>query len=131
MFLPFLDVLGNLSVLLIQTVFSFFSFEHVHVSRKRVVISLLMQLIFFEAPEFLLKPVLVFFGRLSVKIFDECSLGLVELFGSLFGLPVKLSHIELHLFSLFFDLLTLEFFLLEGFESDKLGDGGKFGIDKL
>jgi hypothetical protein len=28
-------------------------------------------------------------------------------------------------------LLTLEFFLLEGFESNKLGDGGKFGIDKL
>jgi hypothetical protein len=120
-----------LSVLLIQTIFSFFSFEHVHVSRKRVVISLLMQLLFFKAPEFLLKPILVFFGRLSIQIFNECSLSSVELFGSLFGLPVKLGHIKLHLFSLFFDLLTLEFFLLEGFESNKLGDGGKFGIDKL
>jgi hypothetical protein len=90
-----------------------------------------MQLLFFEAPEFLLKPVMVFFGRLSVKIFNEGCLGLIELFGSLFGLSGKLGHIELHLPSLFFNLFTLKFFLLKGFESNQLGDGGKFGINEL
>ena len=131
MFFPLLDVHGNLSVLFSQTIFSLFSFQHVHVPRKRIVVSLLMKLVFFQALEFLIESVLIFHGRFSVEILNECSLSLIELFGCLFGMSVQFGYIQLHLFSFLLNLFSLLFFLLEGLESDKFSDGREFRICKL
>jgi hypothetical protein len=87
-----------------------------------------MELLFFEAPKFLLEFVFILFGRFAIELLNECSLSFVKLLGSLFGLPVKFGHIQLHHFSFLLDLLALLFFLLEGFESNQFGYGREFGI---
>lgn len=131
MFFPFFNVHWNLFVLFVESIFGFLSFEHVHVARQRIVVSLLMKLLIFEAFELLLESVLILSGGFAIEIFDERCLSFVELFSGVFGLPVKMGDIEFHDFSLFLDLLAFVFFLLKGFKSDEFGYGREFRICKF